>query len=59
MRLAHKELHVGIVVDGERFIHAPSRGGRVRIDSLAAPPYSAGFLGARRVIGGIGRASGR
>jgi cell wall-associated NlpC family hydrolase len=59
MRLAHKELHVGMVVDGERFIHAPSRGGRVRIDSLAAPPYSAGFLGARRVIGGIGRASGR
>jgi cell wall-associated NlpC family hydrolase len=57
MRLAHKELHVGIAVGGERFVHAPARGGRVRIDSLAAPPYSAGFIGARRVIGG-GRASG-
>jgi cell wall-associated NlpC family hydrolase len=50
MHLAHKELHVGIAIGGERFIHAPSAGGRVRIDSLAAPPYSSGFLGARRVI---------
>jgi cell wall-associated NlpC family hydrolase len=58
MRLAHKELHVGIAIGGERFIHAPARGGRVRIDSLAAAPYSAGFVAARRVIGGAGRASG-
>jgi cell wall-associated NlpC family hydrolase len=50
MRLAHKELHVGIAIDGERFIHAPATGGRVRIDSLGAAPYSRGFLGARRVI---------
>jgi murein DD-endopeptidase len=50
MRLAHKELHVGIAIDGERFIHAPATGGRVRIDSLGAAPYSWGFLGARRVI---------
>jgi cell wall-associated NlpC family hydrolase len=57
MRLAHKELHVGIAIDGERFIHAPSRGGRVRIDSLAATPYSKGFVGARRVIGEVGRPS--
>jgi cell wall-associated NlpC family hydrolase len=52
MRLAHKELHVGIAIGGARFIHAPATGGRVRIDSLAAPPYSAGFIAARRVIGG-------
>jgi cell wall-associated NlpC family hydrolase len=58
MRLAHKELHVGIAVDAVRFIHAPARGGRVRIDSLAARPYSAGFIGARRVIGIGARASG-
>jgi cell wall-associated NlpC family hydrolase len=58
MRLARKELHVGIVTDGERFIHAPATGGRVRIDSLDAAPYSAGFIGARRVIGTGGRASG-
>jgi cell wall-associated NlpC family hydrolase len=50
MRLARKELHVGIAIDGERFIHAPATGGRVRIDSLAAAPYSGGFLSARRVI---------
>jgi cell wall-associated NlpC family hydrolase len=51
MHLAHKELHVGIAIDDERFIHAPSRGGHVRIDSLAAPPYARGFLGARRIVG--------
>jgi cell wall-associated NlpC family hydrolase len=50
MHLAHKELHVGIALGGESFIHAPSAGGRVRIDSLAARPYSLGFLGARRII---------
>jgi cell wall-associated NlpC family hydrolase len=49
MHLAHKELHVGIAIDGERFIHAPSSGGHVRIDSLAARPYSKGFMGARRI----------
>jgi cell wall-associated NlpC family hydrolase len=49
MRLAHKELHVGITVDKEHFIHAPSAGGHVRIDSLAAAPYGPGFLSARRL----------
>jgi cell wall-associated NlpC family hydrolase len=50
MHLAHKELHVGIAIGDERFIHAPSRGGYVRIDSLAAPPYAHGFLSARRIV---------
>jgi peptidoglycan DL-endopeptidase CwlO len=50
MHLARKELHVGIALDDGRFIHAPSSGGRVRIDSIAAAPYAAGFIGARRVI---------
>jgi cell wall-associated NlpC family hydrolase len=50
MHLARKELHVGIAIDGERFIHAPARGGYVRIDSLAAPPYAKGFVSARRII---------
>ncbi len=50
MHLAHKELHVGIALDGARFIHAPSTGGRVRIDSIAAEPYAAGFIDARRII---------
>jgi cell wall-associated NlpC family hydrolase len=50
MHLAHKELHVGILIDGERFIHAPSTGGHVRIDSLGTPPYARGYLSARRII---------
>jgi len=50
MHLAHKELHVAIALDNRRFVHAPSRGGYVRIDSLTASPYSEGFIGARRVI---------
>ena len=51
MHLAHKELHVGIAIDSARFIHAPSKGGHIRIDSFAATPYSRGFLSARRIIG--------
>jgi cell wall-associated NlpC family hydrolase len=50
MHLAHKELHVGIAIDDELFVHAPSSGGRVRIDSLAAAPYAGGYLRARRII---------
>jgi cell wall-associated NlpC family hydrolase len=50
MHLAHKELHVGIAIGDERFIHAPSKGGYVRIDSLTAPPYAHGFLSARRIV---------
>ena len=52
MHLMHKELHVAIALDHQRFIHAPSRGGYVRIDSLDAPPYAGGFVGARRVVPG-------
>ncbi len=59
MRLAHKELHVGIAIDGERFIHAPSTGGHVRIDSLDAAPYFNGYLGARRITGGAADPSER
>ena len=50
MKLAAKELHVGIALDDHRFIHAPSSRGFVRIDSLISPPYSTGFIAARRVI---------
>jgi cell wall-associated NlpC family hydrolase len=52
MRLKHKELHVGIAIDHDRFVHAPSTGGYVRIDSLDAPPYARGYLAARRIING-------
>ncbi len=50
MSLAHKELHVGIALDADRFVHAPSAGHVVRIDSLAVAPYAAGFIAARRVV---------
>jgi cell wall-associated NlpC family hydrolase len=50
MHLSRKELHVGIALDNSHFIHAPSTGGRVRIDAIAAAPYASGFIGARRVI---------
>jgi murein DD-endopeptidase len=50
MHLSSKELHVAIALDRQLFVHAPSSGGRVRIDSLLAPPYAKGFIGARRVV---------
>jgi cell wall-associated NlpC family hydrolase len=50
MHLKHKELHVAIALDNTRFIHAPSMGGHVRIDSLGAAPYEKGFIVARRII---------
>jgi len=49
MHLKHKELHVGIALGGDRFVHAPSTGGHIRIDSLAQAPYAGGFIGARRI----------
>lgn len=49
LHLTGKELHVGIAIDNRRFVHAPSTGGYVRIDSLDAAPYSSGFLAARRI----------
>lgn len=50
LRLKHRQLHVGIAVDATHFIHAPSRGGRVRIDSLDSTPYSRAYKAARRII---------
>jgi murein DD-endopeptidase len=50
MHLAGKELHVGIALDSQLFVHAPSSGGHVRVDSLIASPYAKGFIGARRVV---------
>ena len=50
MRLAGRELHVAIALDRQLFVHAPSSGGRVRVDSLLAQPYANGFIAARRVV---------
>jgi cell wall-associated NlpC family hydrolase len=43
--------HVGIYVGEGRFIHSPSRGGRVRIDALTAPHWTRSFQGAKRILG--------
>jgi len=48
MRL-RKELHVGIVTGDGVFVHAPSKGGKVRVDQLDAQPYRDGFVAARRI----------
>jgi cell wall-associated NlpC family hydrolase len=50
MHLSGKELHVAIALDRQLFVHAPSSGGRVRVDSLLAPPYANGFIAAKRVV---------
>lgn len=42
--------HVGIYVGNDRFLHAPSKGGKVRIEKLSVPYWNKRFNGARRVI---------
>lgn len=41
--------HVTLAVDRDRFIHAPSSRGVVRVESLSSTYWSRRFLGARRV----------
>lgn len=43
--------HVGIYLDGGRFIHAPSAGKTVRVDSLSETYWSKRFAGAKRPEG--------
>jgi cell wall-associated NlpC family hydrolase len=40
------KFHVGILVDADRFVHAPSSGKRVEIASLHSPYWSRNFQGA-------------
>lgn len=42
--------HAGIYVGDGRFLHAPSSGGRVRIDDLQASYWQRSFSSARRVL---------
>ncbi len=44
-----KKSHVGIYLGSGRFIHAPSSGGKVRIDSVNAEYWKRHFVEARRV----------
>jgi len=45
----HRNSHVGIYLGDQRFIHAPSSGGTVRIDSMRGRYWLRRFDGARRV----------
>ncbi|MDT3680285.1 MAG: C40 family peptidase [Burkholderiaceae bacterium] len=42
--------HVGIYIGENRFVHAPSSGGRVRIESIGSRYWARRFNGARRVM---------
>jgi cell wall-associated NlpC family hydrolase len=46
--------HVGIYLGQERFIHAPSSGGEVRVENLRAGYWMRRYNGARRIIAGPG-----
>ena len=41
--------HVGIYVGGNRFVHAPSRGGQVRVEHIDNRYWMSRFNGARRI----------
>ncbi|HVL69140.1 MAG TPA: C40 family peptidase [Vicinamibacterales bacterium] len=42
--------HVGIVIGGDSFVHAPSNAGVVRVERMSASYWAARFVGARRVL---------
>jgi cell wall-associated NlpC family hydrolase len=42
--------HVGIVIGGDSFVHAPSSSGVVRVERLSASYWSSRFVAARRVV---------
>ena len=41
--------HVGILVGGDQFVHAPTTNGVVRVESLNSQYWSSRFVGAKRV----------
>lgn len=45
-----KVSHVGIYIGAGRFIHAPSSGKKIRIDSLASDYYARRFIGAKTYL---------
>jgi cell wall-associated NlpC family hydrolase len=42
--------HVGIIIGGDQFVHAPSERGVVRVEQLTADYWTRRFVGARRPI---------
>ena len=41
--------HVGILIGGDQFVHAPSSAGVVRVEHLSAQYWSNRFVGAKRI----------
>lgn len=41
--------HVGIVIGGDQFVHAPNEKGVVRVESLGAQYWASRYIGAKRV----------
>jgi cell wall-associated NlpC family hydrolase len=41
--------HVGIVIGGDQFVHAPSERGVVRVENLSSQYWSSRFVGAKRL----------
>lgn len=41
--------HVGIMIGGDQFVHAPSERGVVRVESLSQDYWASRFIGAKRV----------
>jgi cell wall-associated NlpC family hydrolase len=42
--------HVGIALDGDQFVHAPSSRGVVRVERHSTSYWSSRWVGARRVV---------
>ncbi len=42
--------HVGLVIGGDEFVHAPSDDGEVRVERLSSRYWTRRYLGARRVV---------
>jgi cell wall-associated NlpC family hydrolase len=42
--------HIGIYVGEDRFVHAPSTGGVVRIDKINTPYWTKFYVGAKRIL---------
>ncbi len=45
---AHRVTHAGIFVGNDRFVHAPSTGGQVRLERISAPYWAQRLLAVRR-----------
>lgn len=48
--------HVGIYLGDDKFVHAPARGGKVRVESISDRYWSQRFNGARRLLDESGAA---